>query len=80
MEPQVTICCNKKERKCFNCIGVVIFLISILLAFTLGLIVGILAAATLLANIAVIIASAVILLVLLIIFIILAACNEKKRC
>ena len=80
MEPQVTICCNKKERKTLNCINIVIFLISILLTFTIGLIVGITAASTLIGNLAVIIASAVILFVLLIIFIILLLCNEKKRC
>ncbi len=79
MEPQVTICCNKKERKNCICLGIVIFFISVLLALNIGLIIGAALFTVFLGNLAVIIATAVILLILLIIAIILKICCERKR-
>ncbi len=39
MEPQVTICCNKKEPK-NNCLYKILDIIIILFAFVLGVIIG----------------------------------------
>ena len=39
MEPQVTICCNGKEKK-DNCLYKILFIIIVLFAFVLGIIIG----------------------------------------
>lgn len=39
MEPQVTICCNKRDRKCC-CLYRVLYVILGLFAFVLGIIIG----------------------------------------
>lgn len=86
MEPQVTIytpCC-RKERRC--CVDVIIFVLSVLLALTIGLILGAIPVIT--ATIAMAIPALIVLAIILTLGIILRAvelkCNKsnckRKHC
>ena len=82
MEPQVDICFkrekDKKRRRC--CIDLVIFVVSILLAFGIGLIIGALTGLVTFLGIGAIVLFLVTLLILLIIRIIMLICCKKKDC
>lgn len=81
MEPQVDICFKReknKKRRC--CIDLVIFVISLLLAFGIGLIIGALTGLVTFLGIGAIVLFLVTLLVLLIIRIIMLICCKKKDC
>ena len=81
MEQQVDICFKReknKKRRC--CIDLVIFVISILLAFGIGLIIGALTGLVTFLGIGAIVLFLVTLLVLLIIRIIMLICCKKKEC
>lgn len=82
MEPQVDICFKRekdKKRRC--CIDLVIFVVSILLAFGIGLIIGALTGVVAFLGIGAIVLFLVTLLILLIIRIImLICCGKKKDC
>ena len=81
MEPQVDICFKtekNKKRRC--CIDLVIFVISVLLAFGIGLIIGALTGLVAFLGIGAIVLFLVTLLILLIIRIIMLICCKKKDC
>lgn len=79
MEPQVDICFKKdKKRKC--CIDLVIFIISILLTFGIGLIIGNLTGLVTFLGIGAIVLFLSTLLLILIIRIIMIICNKRKCC
>jgi len=81
MEPQVDICFKReknKKRKC--CIDLVIFVISVLLAFGIGVIIGALTGLVAFLGIGAIVLFLVTLLILLIIRIIMLICCKKKDC
>ena len=81
MEPQVDICFKReknKKRKC--CIDLVIFVISVLLAFGIGVIIGALTGLVAFLGIGAIVLFLVTLLILLIIRIIMLICCKKKEC
>lgn len=81
MEPQVDICFKKdKNRKTKCCIDLVIFIISILLTFGIGLIIGAFTDFVAFLGIGAIVLFLVTLLVLLIIRIIMLICCKKKEC
>jgi len=82
MEPHEEICyCPKKEKKNKACIFTIIAIILSGLFFTIGLIVGALASATILGALAAIIVLAVVLALLLIFAIILKLCEcKEKKC
>ena len=71
---------DKKERKC--CVDVIIFVLSILFALTIGLIIGSIPAiaAVLFAAIAALIILAIILLVLIIVRAVELKCNKCRNC
>ena len=82
MEPQVDICFKReknKKRRC--CIDLVIFVVSILLAFGIGLIIGALTGLVAFLGTGAIVLFLVTLLTLLIIRIImLICCNRRNAC
>ena len=81
MESQVDICFKReknKKRRC--CIDLVIFIVSILLAFGIGLIIGALTTLVTFLGIGAIVLFLVTLLILLIIRIIMLICCKKKEC
>ena len=81
MEPQVDICFKReknKKRRC--CIDLVIFVISILLAFGIGVIIGALTGLVTFLGIGAIVLFLVTLLILLIIRVIMLICCKKKDC
>lgn len=81
MEPQVDICFKReknKKRRC--CIDLVIFVISVLLAFGIGLIIGALTTLVAFLGIGAIVLFLVTLVILLIIRIIMLICCKKKDC
>ena len=81
MESQVDICFKReknKKRRC--CIDLVIFVVSILLAFGIGLIIGALTTLVTFLGIGAIVLFLVTLLILLIIRIIMLICYKKKDC
>jgi len=82
MEPQVDICFKReRERNRRCCIDLVIFVISILLAFGIGLIVGALTGVVSFLGIGAIVLFLVTLLILLIIRIImLICCGRQNKC
>lgn len=81
MEPQVDICFKKeKNRKRRCCIDLVIFIISILLTFGIGLIIGAFTDFVSFLGIGAIVLFLTTLLVLLIIRIIMLICCKKKDC
>lgn len=71
---------DRKERKC--CIDVIIFVLSILLAATIGLIIGSIPAVApvLFGTIAALIILAIILLVLIIVRAVELVCNKCRNC
>lgn len=77
MEPEVTICCGKKNRKC-GCIDLSIIIISVLLAFVLGVIIAVQTTIIDLVGIVYFYAVLTILAVLLILGIVYKICNCKK--
>ena len=80
MEPQVDICFKRekdKKRRC--CIDLVIFVVSILLAFVIGLKIGALTGLVAFLGTGAIVLFLVTLLILLIIRIIMLICCEKKK-
>ena len=80
MEPQEEIYyCPKKEKKNKTCIFTIIAIILSGLFFTIGLIVGALASATILGALAAIIVLAVVLALLLLFAIILKLCERKEK-
>ena len=81
MEPQVTICCNKKEdKKCF-CKFIVLLILLDLFAVTIGIIIGAALSATFLGALAALIILAIVLGVLTIIEIIRIVCkNRRTKC
>ena len=83
LEPQETnYCCYEKKdnkRNC-NCIGIILGLLFALLIGGIGLILGAVFAATLVANIAVLIASTVIVALIFILVLIYKMCVCKKDC
>ena len=81
MESQVDICFKReKDRKRRCCIDLVIFVVSILLAFGIGLIIGALTTLVTFLGIGAIVLFLVTLLILLIIRIIMLICCKKKDC
>lgn len=82
MEPQVSICCNNKKNNKRNwCAWLIIGILSVALAFTLGLLIGALTSILVLLSLPAIIVLIVILIILLIIEIIMLLCQkEKKNC
>lgn len=79
MEPQVTICCNKREnKKCF-CRLIVLAILLALFAVTIGIIIGAALSATFLAALAALIVLAIVLGVLTILEIIMLICCKDKR-
>lgn len=80
MEPQVVDICFKKDKKRKCCMDLVIFVISILLTFAIGLIIGALTGLASFLGIGAIVLFLVTLLVLLAIRIIMLICNKKKSC
>jgi len=74
-------CCPKKDKKNKTCIFTIIAIILSGLFFTIGLIVGALASATILGALAAIIVLAVVLVLLLLFAIILklCECRDKKH-
>lgn len=79
MEPQVDICFKKdKKRKC--CIDLVIFIISILLAFVVGLLIGSLTGLVTFLGIGAIVLFIATLLIFLIIRIIMIICGKGNCC
>lgn len=81
MEPQVDICFKKeKNRKRRCCIDLVIFIVSILLTFGIGLIIGALTDFVSFLGIGAIVLFLTTLLILLIIRIIMLICCKKKDC
>lgn len=81
MEPQVDICFKKekdKKRKC--CVDLVIFVISILLAFVIGLIIGALTGLVTFLGIGAIVLFLTTLLALLAIRIIMLICCKNIKC
>jgi len=80
MEAHEEICyCSKKENKNKVCIYTIIAIILSGLFFTIGLIVGALASATILGALAAIIVLAVVLAILLLFAIILKLCERKEK-
>ena len=80
MEPHEEIYyCPKKERKNKACIFTIIAIILSGLFFTIGLIVGALASATILGALAAIIVLAVVLALLLLFAVILKLCEQKDK-
>ena len=80
MEPQVDICFKREKNKRRCCIDLVIFVISILLAFGIGVIIGALTGLVTFLGIGAIVLFLVTLLILLIIRIIMLICCKKKEC
>lgn len=81
MEPQVDICFKReKNKKSRCCIDLVIFVISILLAFGIGVVIGALTGLVTFLGIGAIVLFLVTLLILLIIRIIMLICCKKKEC
>lgn len=81
MEPQVTICCHtrRNNRRCCY-IWLIIGILAIILAFTIGLVIGALARNLILMSLPAIIVFIVILIILIIIEIIRLLCNRERRC
>lgn len=78
MEP---MCCEERRpRKKLCCGDIVLGVLFVLLAATIGIIVGALAAATILGALAAVIVLAVVLAILIVIRIILNICNKKMQC
>lgn len=75
-------CNGKKERRNRCCIDIIVFILSVLLALTVGLIIGSLPiiGTILLIAIASLIILAIILVILIIIRIIQLKCNRNKCC
>ena len=81
MEPQVDICFKReKNKKSRCCIDLVIFVISILLAFGIGVVIGALTGLVTFLGIGAIVLFLVTLPILLIIRIIMLICCKKKEC
>ncbi len=79
MEPQVDICFKKdKKRRC--CIDLVIFILSILIAFVIGLLIGAVTSILVLINLGAILVFLATLVLLLVLRIINLICNKKKNC
>lgn len=77
MDPQVEICC-KKSRKIKCCIDLVIYILSILISFVIGLLVGALTEIVGFLTIGAIIVLLVELILLVIIRIITLLCCQRK--
>ena len=81
MEPQVTICCNKKENKNCICKFIVLLILLALFTATIGIIIGAALSATFLGALAALIILAIVLGVLTIIEIIRIVCkNRRTKC
>ena len=79
MEPQVDICFKKdKKKKC--CIDLIIFIISILLAFVAGLLIGNLTGLVTFLGTGAIALFIATLLIFLIVRVIMLICNKNKCC
>lgn len=72
-----TNCC-KKDKKC--CIDIIIFILSIILAFTIGLIVGAALVGIVILSLPAIIVFAVVIAILIIIRAIMLICSNNKKC
>lgn len=68
-------CCRKDKKRC--CIDLIVFIISIALAFSVGLLVGALTSIVILISLPAIIVLIAVLVLLLIIRIIMLKCNKK---
>lgn len=79
MEPQVTICCNRREnKKCF-CKLIVLAILIALFTTTIGIIIGAALSGVFLAALAALIVLAIILGVLTILQIIMLLCCREKK-
>ena len=79
MDPQTNYCC-KKERKTKCCIDLIIFIISILITFVAGLLVGALTELVATLGNGAIIVFLSTLVLLLIIRVITILCSKKNNC
>jgi len=77
MEPEVTICRGRKKGKA-DCNIAVLFILSILFAFTLGLLIGAAISGTILENLAAIIVLAILLGILILVQLIRLICRKEK--
>lgn len=78
MEPQVTICCNKKENKNSVCKYIILLILLALFTATIGIIIGAALSTTFLNALAALIILAIVLFVLTVIEIIRIQCKNKK--
>ena len=76
MEQQVCINCERRERRC--CVDLIIFILSVLLAFAIGLLIGALTGIVELLGIGPLITFIVILILLIVLRVIMRICCPKS--
>ena len=78
MEPQVTICCNRKEPK-NNCLFIILDIIIVIFAFVLGVIIGALTGFVEAIGVVFFYAVATILVVLAALVLVYLWCGSRRR-
>lgn len=80
MEPEVSICCSNKDKKC-RCLYIILAILVTLFAFTLGVIIGALTSILSLIGASYFLAILTVLALLTILTIIFIICNcRNQRC
>ena len=78
MEPQVDVCFKRNKRRC--CMDLIIFILSVVIAFIIGLIIGNLTTLVTFLGIGAIVLFLATLLIILIVRIIMMICCRNKCC
>ena len=73
-------CCKKEKGKKKCCVDLIIFILSIILAFTIGLLVGAALVGIVLISLPAIIVFAVVIAILITIRAIMLICNGSRKC